>query len=76
MNAKGRKEIIMKVFIVGLVCIYVAFNFVTAKMMNAKEMKEEFVKGQCVVGKIAANIFYLPAWSLKATKFIINICVK
>jgi hypothetical protein len=66
----------MKILIIALICLYAAFNFVTAKLMNAKEMKEDFIDGQCIVGKIAANIFYLPAWVLKGLKFTIDILVK
>ena len=60
----------MKIFIIAVICLYAAINIVTAKVMNAKEMKEEFITGQCLVGKIAANIFYAPAWLLKALKVI------
>lgn len=66
----------MKILIIALVCLYAAINIVTAKVMNAKEMKEEFITGQCLVGKIAANIFYAPAWLLKALKVIIWFMVK
>lgn len=66
----------MKIFIIAVICLYAAINIVTAKVMNAKEMKEEFINGQCLVGKIAANIFYAPAWLLKALKVIIWFMVK
>ncbi len=66
----------MKIFIIAVICLYAAINIVTAKVMNAKEMKEEFITGQCLVGKIAANIFYAPAWLLKALKVIIWFMVK
>lgn len=66
----------MKILFIALVCLYAAINIVTAKVMNAKEMKEEFITGQCLVGKIAANIFYAPAWLLKALKVIIWFMVK
>ena len=66
----------MKIFIIVVVCVYLAFDIVTAKMMTAKEMKEHFIDNQCIVGKIAANIFYAPAWFLKGLKFIINVTVK
>lgn len=66
----------MKIMIIVVICLYAAFNFVTAKMMNASEMKEHFIDGQCVVGKIAANVFYIPAWVLKGLKFVIDILVK
>lgn len=66
----------MKILFIALVCLYATINIVTAKVMNAKEMKEEFITGQCLVGKIAANIFYSPAWLLKALKVIIWFMVK
>lgn len=66
----------MKILFIALVCLYAAINIVTAKVMNAKEMKEEFITGQCLVGKIAANIFYAPAWLLKALKVVIWFMVK
>ena len=66
----------MKIFIIAVICLYAAINIVTAKVMNAMEMKEEFITGQCLVGKIAANIFYAPAWLLKALKVIIWFMVK
>lgn len=67
---------ITKIILIILACIYVAFNFLTAKLMNAKEMKHEFVDGQCVVGRVFANIFYLPAWVLKALRFVVVSLVK
>lgn len=66
----------MKILIIALVCLYAAINIVTSKVMNTKEMKEEFIDGQCLVGKIAANIFYTPAWLLKALKVVIWFMVK
>lgn len=66
----------MKILFIALVCLYAAINIVTAKVMNAKEMKEEFITGQCLVGKIAANIFYAPAWLLKALKVVVWFMVK
>lgn len=66
----------MKISFIALVCLYAAINIVTAKVMNVKEMKEEFITGQCLVGKIAANIFYAPAWLLKALKVVIWFMVK
>ena len=67
---------VTKIILIILTCIYAAFNFLTAKLMNAKEMKHEFVDGQCVVGRVFANIFYLPAWVLKAIRFVVVSLVK
>ena len=66
----------MKILIIAVICLYAAINIVTAKVKSAKEMKEEYIDGQCLVGKIAANIFYAPAWLLKALKVIIWFMVK
>ena len=66
----------MKILFIALVCLYAAINIVTAKVMSAAEMKEDFINGQCLVGKITANIFYAPAWLLKALKVVIWFMVK
>ena len=66
----------MKIFIIAVICLYAAINIVTAKVMSATEMKANFINRQCLVGKIAANIFYAPAWLLKALKVIIWFMVK
>ena len=34
------------------------------------EMAGKFIAGQNVVGRIATNIFYSPAWLLKGIKFL------
>jgi len=59
--------------IIGVIVaiIYLAFNILTAKMMSAKSMKREFIEGQCMVGKIFANIFYAPAWLLKGIRAVV-----
>lgn len=44
--------------------------------MTTKEMQTKFVDGQNVVGKIATNIFYAPAWFLKLLKITIIKTVK
>lgn len=46
-------------------------NVLTALKFPAKEMKRRFITGQCVVGRIAAGIFYSPAWLIKGIKFIV-----
>lgn len=67
---------IIKIISVVVFCLYAIFNLLTAKKMSATEMKESFISGQCVVGKIFANIFYLPAWMLKGIKFVVVSTVK
>lgn len=56
--------------------LYFAFNLVTAKMWSAKDMKRDFIDGQCFVGKVLANIFYAPAWFLKGIKYIVVTFIK
>lgn len=53
------------------VVIYLAVNIITAKYYSAEEMRKSFVDGQCVVGKVSANLFYLPAWVLKGLRFLV-----
>ena len=64
--------------ILGMITIvlYVGFNLVTAKTHSAKEMKAEFITGQCAVGVVLANLFYAPAWALKFIRGIIVAAVK
>ena len=62
---------ITKIILIILVCVYTAFNLLTAKLMNAKEMRGEFIDGQCAVGRVFANIFYAPAWILKGLRFVV-----
>lgn len=61
----------IKILEIVLVCVYLAFNILTAKLMSAKCMKHSFIDGQCMVGKICANIFYAPAWLLKGIKAVV-----
>lgn len=66
----------MNILIIAVVCLYIAFNIVTSKLLTAKEMKSRFIDGQCIIGKIAANAFYSVAWLLKGVKFIVVNTVK
>lgn len=61
----------MKIVEVTILIVYVAINLITAKRMSAKHMHKEFIEGQCVVGKICANIFYAPAWLLKGVRALV-----
>lgn len=56
--------------------VWAATNIFTIKMMSAKQMREEFVAGQCLVGKICANIFYAPAWFFKGLRFVVLCAIK
>ena len=75
-NVKDRKDKTMKILIIAILCLYIALNITTSKMLTAKEMKNRFIDGQCIVGKIAANIFYSVAWLLKGVKFVVMVTVK
>lgn len=66
----------MKIVTIALICLYVAFNLVTTKLMTTSDMKKHFITGQCIVGIIAANIFYAPAWMLKGIKIAVNFLVR
>lgn len=66
----------MNILVISLIGLYVAFNFVISNVFSIREMKHRFIDGQCVVGKIATNIFYSPAWLLKVLKFVITKTIK
>lgn len=56
--------------------VWAASNIFTIKMMSAKQMHDEFVEGQCLVGKIFANVFYAPAWFFKGLRFVVLCAIK
>lgn len=56
--------------------LYIVYNLIIAKLLSAKEMKNDFVDGQCTVGKILTNIFYAPAWILKGVRFTVTAVIK
>lgn len=66
----------MQIAIIIITCIYLGFNIVTTAMYSTEDMKRKFIKGQCNVGRIAAAVFYAPAWALKGLKFIFNKGIK
>lgn len=59
-----------KFIIITIGISYVVFNYIVSKQMTAKEMADRFIAGQNIVGRITTNIFYAPAWLLKAIKFL------
>lgn len=65
-----------RIGIAFLLTVYILINFATAKQMSARSMYSEFVEGQCVVGKICANIFYAPAWFLKGLRAFVLVMIK
>ncbi len=66
----------IKVFIGLAIWLVFLINFETSCHFNAQEMKNKFIDGQCMVGKICANLFYIPAWFLKGIRFIVVSLVK
>lgn len=56
--------------------VWAASNIFTIKMMSAEQMHKEFIAGQCLVGKICANIFYAPAWFFKGLRFVVLVAIK
>ena len=61
---------VWKIIIIVIAAAYVAFNCIVSKRLAAKEMVSRFITGQNVVGRIATNIFYAPAWLLKGVKYL------
>lgn len=55
-----------------LVAFWVIANGYVAHTMSADEMHNEFITGQCNVGRIFANAFYSLAWLLKVVKILIK----
>lgn len=51
-------------------------NIYITRVKSAKEMQNEFIDGQCFVGKVFANIFYAPAWLLKGLRFLVIETIK
>ena len=62
-------------WIIALI-IYAAFNLYVSKVYSMRQMKENFVDGQCVVGKVFTNMFYAPAWILKVFRALVLMLIK
>ena len=56
--------------------LWVIFNVVVAITYTTKQMVEDFVYNQCMVGKFLAFIYFIPAWIIKLFKFAIVKVVK
>ena len=65
-----------KIIIIVIAAAYIAINCIVSKRMTAEEMSGKFITGQNLVGKIATNIFYVPAWFLKGIKFLAVTLIK
>lgn len=66
----------MKISIVLCAILYLIINIATANLMDAHEMQRSFIRGQCVVGAICANLFYFPAWILKGIRGFVVAVIK
>ena len=55
----------MLVVLLVLVAAVVVFNVIVATTMTTEEMKRDLYYGQCLIGKIFANILYSLAWMMK-----------
>jgi len=64
-------NLVLTISMLAITIIIVTINIFTAAKFSARQMKEHFIDGNCVVGRIAAAVFYSPAWIIKGIKFII-----
>lgn len=69
-------SLVFKILTIAAVIFYGVCNLVMAYRRDASEMYGEIIEGQCVVGKICANIFYIPAWFLKGLRATVLYLVK
>ena len=69
-------SIVLTIIAVIAAIWFVVSNIYVTKVMSAREMVEEFIEGQCFVGKIFANIFYAPAWVFKGLRFVVVATIK
>lgn len=61
----------LKIISIIALSLWVISNLYVAVTETAEEMREDYVKNQCLIGKVCTNIFYAPAWVLKVLKAII-----
>lgn len=69
-------NIVLIIFAIAMATWCVISNVYTIRVMSAKEMRKEFVSGQCFVGKVFANVFYAPAWLFKGIRFLVVETIK
>ena len=67
---------VTKLVIGGAVLICAACNIVMVNRKSAAEMRRYLIDGQCFVGRVFANLFYLPSWILKVVRAVILATVK
>lgn len=64
--------IFCKIVIWLFIALWTVANAYETYSKSSKEMYDELVTGQCLVGMVAANAFYAPAWLLKGIKALIK----
>ena len=72
LDSKEMRKLFLLIVFWLLVGFWVIANGYVAHTMSAAEMRDEFVTGQCNVGRIFANVFYSLAWLLKVVKVSIK----
>ncbi len=60
----------MRLFVMAMICFYLALNIATALTYKTHEMVNMLVKRNYGIAIILTNIFYAPAWIIKATQKI------
>ena len=61
----------MKIVEVIVLIVYIAINLITSKWRSARHMLDEFLEGQCMVGKICAKSFSAQSWLLKGIRVFV-----
>ncbi|MBQ8001298.1 MAG: hypothetical protein IJ298_08920 [Ruminococcus sp.] len=69
-------SIILTIIAIIVIVWFAVSNIYVTKVMSAKEMAENFIEGQCFVGKFFANIFYAPAWIFKGLRIVVLATIK
>ena len=74
-NTFRQKEIVMiflKIAIGLFITAWICANIYKTHCKSCREMYDELVAGQFLIGMIAANLFYAPSWILKVVKELIK----
>lgn len=66
---------VVNIIIAAVAALVVICNIFVAVTYTPQQMKNHFIDGQCIVGKVCANAFYGLAWALKGLKFILTSAV-
>ena len=65
----------MEILITVILGLFAICNLAVAFGMPLQTMYEDFWESQKVIGKITANIFYLPAWLIKGLLYVVVIAL-